>query len=118
MTSHNEFRWSYWLYCRRHTIRVLSIFGIGAMVFFVIWLILGLTDPDGDPTERSEIAMVIGIIVAVAAVGLWMRHAERDARLDATLICPECNSPLGYLNGILVLSSGNCPHCGMQVIEG
>jgi hypothetical protein len=118
MTSHSEFRWSYSVYCMRHTARVLTIFGSGAVVFFLLWLILGLAEPQQDPTERSEIAMTIAILVSLALVGLWMRYAERDARLDSTLICPECESPLGYLYGITVLSSGNCPHCGTQVIEG
>lgn len=117
MRSHAEFRWSYWRYWGRQSARVFAIFGIGAVTFLGIWLIVGLVDPRENPTVRSEAAMMLAIVVVLVAVGLTMRNTERDARLDPELVCPWCNSPLGYLYGVIVLSSGNCPHCGERVLE-
>lgn len=117
MRSHAEFRWSYWRYCGRQTARISGIFGVGAVTFLGVWLIVGLVSPQEDPTVRSEAAMAFAVVVVLAAVGLTVRHAETDARLDPGLLCPWCNSPLGYLHGIIVLSSGNCPHCGERVLE-
>ncbi len=117
MRSHAEFRWSYWRYCGRQTSRILAIFSVGAVTFLGIWLIVGLVNPMENPTVRSEAAMTFAIIVVLAAVGLTMRHAAREARLDPGLVCPWCDRPLGYLYGIIVLSSGNCPHCGERVLE-
>jgi hypothetical protein len=118
MTSHAEFRHSFQRYCIRYVVRIGTVFALGALVFLVVWLVLELADRRDDATVRAEAAMWVAIIVALVAVGLSARYAEREAREDPRLICPQCDSPLSYYYGVIVLSSGNCPHCGERVLDG
>jgi hypothetical protein len=118
MSSYGEFRQSYWRYCARHVLRILSVFALGAFVFFTIWVILEITDRAEDPTTRAEAAMAIAIVVSLAAVVMLARHAGRETPQDPHLMCPQCHCPLVYYDGIIVLTSGNCPHCGQQVLDG
>jgi hypothetical protein len=117
MTSHWEFRQSFRRYIARHLIRIGGMFALGTLVFVALWLVLEVFDQRDDPTLRAEAAMAIAIVAALTAVALSARSAEREAREDSRLICPHCDSPLASYYGIIVLSSGNCPHCGEQVLE-
>jgi hypothetical protein len=117
MTSHWEFRQSFRRYIARYLIRIAGVFGLGALVFLALWLVLAVFDHRDGPTLRAEAAMTIAIVASLAAVVLSARSAEREARDDPQLICPHCDSPLAFYYGIIVLSSGNCPHCGEQVLE-
>jgi hypothetical protein len=117
MNNHGEFRHSYRRYCIRYVVRIGTVCALGALVFSIIWLILEVADQRDDPTTRSEAAMAVAIVVSLVAVCLSARYAEREAREDPLLICPQCDSPLSYYYGVIVLSSGNCPHCGQQVLE-
>ena len=117
MLTHFEFRQSFRRYVFRYVVRILGIFSMGAVVFMAIWLILELFDQRDDATLRAEAATAVAIIVALVAVGLSARSAEREARADPHLVCPQCDSPLAYYYGIIVLSSGNCPHCGERVLD-
>lgn len=117
MVTHPEFRRSFRRYVLRYVARIITVFAMGTIVFAALWLILELFDQRDDPTLRAEAAMAVAIIVAFVAVGMSVRSAEREAREDPLLVCPQCDSPLAYYYGIIVLSSGNCPHCGEQVLD-
>jgi hypothetical protein len=117
MSSHAEFRRSYRRYCFRYIARMGTVFALGALVFLVIWLILEVADQRDNATVRAEAAMSVAIVVALAAVVLSARYAEREAREDSILTCPQCDSPLSYYYGVIVLSCGNCPHCGQPVLD-
>jgi DNA-directed RNA polymerase subunit RPC12/RpoP len=45
------------------------------------------------------------------------RSAGNDEDEDRRLYCPECNTTLGYYYVAIVLSSGNCPHCGERLLD-
>ncbi len=117
MTTHWEFRQSFRRYVARYLIRIGGVFALGTLVFLGVWLLLELFDQRDDATLRAEAAMAVAIVVCLAAVGLSARSAEREAREDPRLICPQCDSPLSYYYGMIVLHSGNCPHCGERVLE-
>jgi hypothetical protein len=117
MHNHAEFRRSYRRYCLRYAARILTVFTFGAMVFLVIWLLLEAADRRADPTERADYAMAVAIASSLVAVGLTTRYAGWEARADPLLVCPRCENHLTYYHGIIVLSSGNCPHCGERVLE-
>jgi hypothetical protein len=118
MTTHAEFRRAAWRHWGHHLARCAGIFALGAFVFAVLWLILAVVDPAESPEMRAEIALAVAIAVGLATALLYARSLGSDAREDARLICPQCDSPLGYYYVMLVLSSGNCPHCGERVLEG
>jgi heme A synthase len=113
-----EFRRAFRRHCLRSLLKIGGVFALGAMVFLVLWLLLDLFDQRDDATLRSEAAMAVAIIVALVAMGRSVRTADQDAREDPRLICPQCDRPLGSYEGILVLTSGNCPLCGERVLEG
>jgi hypothetical protein len=117
MTTHAEFRRATWRHWGHHLARWAGIFALGAFVFGVLWFILEVADPAESPEMRSEIALAVAIAVGLATAVLYVRSPGSDARKDARLICPQCDSPLGNYYVVLVLSSGNCPHCGEQVLE-
>jgi hypothetical protein len=117
MTSHWEFRHSFRRYVARYLIRIGGVFALGTLVFLVVWLLLELFDRRDDATVRAEAAMAVAVVAALVAVGLSARSAEREVREDPRLVCPHCDSPLAYYYGIIVLSSGNCPHCGERVLK-
>jgi hypothetical protein len=117
MTSHWEFRQSLRRRIARYLIRIGGVFALGTLVFVAVWLVLELFDHRDEPTIRAEAAMAIAIVASLAAVALSARSAAREALDDPRLICPHCDSPLASYYGIIVLSSGNCPHCGEQVLE-
>ena len=117
MVTHLEFRRSFRRYVLRYIARIGGVFAMGTVVFLSLWLILELFDQHDDATLRAEAAMAVAIIVALVAVGLSARSAGREAREDPLLVCPRCDSPLAYYYGIIVLSSGNCPHCGERVLD-
>jgi hypothetical protein len=117
MTSHREFRQSFRRYVVRTIIRIGGVFALGTLVFAVLWLLLEVFDRRDDAALRAEAAMAVAIIAALAAAGLSARSAERETRQDPRLICPHCERSLAYYYGIIVLSSGNCPHCGEQVLD-
>ena len=115
MNNHGEFRHSY-----RRTASVMwcgwARSSPSGLIFSIIWLILEVADQRDDPRTRSEAAMAVAIVVSLVALCLLARYAEREAREDPLLVCPQCDSPLSYYYGVIVLSSGNCPHCGQQVL--
>jgi len=117
MTSHWEFRQSFRRSAARYLIRIGGVFALGTLVFVVVWLLLEYFDRRDDGTVRAEAAMAVAIVAALAAVGLSARSAEREAREDPRLVCPHCDSHLADYYGIIVLSSGNCPHCGQRVLD-
>ncbi len=117
MITVGEFRRAFGGHCVRYAARIVAVFALGAVVFLVLWLLLELVDQRDDATLRAEAAMAVAIIVAVVAIGRIVRAADRFAREDPRLICPECDRPLGSYEGILVLSSGICPFCGERVLE-
>jgi hypothetical protein len=117
MTSHWEFRQSFRRYVARYILRIGGVFALGTLVFLVLWLLLEVFDQRDDPPLRAEAAMAVAIVAALAAAGLSARSSEQEVREDPRLVCPHCDSPLAYYYGIIVLSSGNCPHCGEQVLE-
>jgi hypothetical protein len=117
MSSHAEFRRSYRRYCIRYVVRMATVFALGALVFLIIWGILEVADKHNDAKVRTEAAMSVAIVVALVAIVLSARYAEREAREEAILICPQCDSPLSYYYGMIVLSCGNCPHCGQTVLD-
>jgi hypothetical protein len=112
-----EFRSAFQRQCIRYLLRVVGVFALGTVVFLVLWLLLEVFDQRDDATLRAEAAMAVAIIVAIVAIGRFVRSAEQDARDDPRLICPSCDSPLGSYEGIIVLSSRNCPFCGERVLE-
>ena len=118
MITVTEFRRAYRRHCFRYFLRIGGVFALGTVVFLVLWLLLELFDQRDDATLRAEAAMAVAIIVALVVVGRSVRTADQDAREDPRLICPQCDSPLGSYEGILVLTSGNCPFCGERVLEG
>jgi hypothetical protein len=93
------------------------VFALGAFVFVVLWFILELVDPAEAPEMRAEYAMAVAVVVALAAALMSARSAGQEGREDTRLICPQCDSPLGYYNVMIVLSSGNCPHCGERMLD-
>jgi hypothetical protein len=117
MTSYWEFRRSFRRHVVRHVVRIGGVFAFGAVVYLIGWLLLELTDRRDGPTLRAEAAMAVAVVAALAAVGLSARSAAREARADPRLVCPLCDGPLFDYHGIIVLHSGNCPHCGEQVLE-
>lgn len=117
MTSHWEFRQSFRRYAVRYLIRIGGVFAFGTLVFLAVWLLLEVFDQRDGPTLRLEAATAVAIVAALGAVVLSARSAERDTRADPFLVCPYCDRPLGDYLGIIVLHSGNCPHCGERVLE-
>jgi hypothetical protein len=117
MTSYWEFRQSFRRYVVRYLVRIGGVFALGALVFTVVWLLLELFDRRDGATLRAEAAMAVAVVAALAAVGLSARSAGREARDDPRLVCPHCESALADYCGIIVLTSGNCPHCGEQVLD-
>jgi hypothetical protein len=117
MITHLDFRRSFRRYILRSIARILTVFAMGALVFLILWLLLELFDQRDDPTTRAEAAMAVAIIVGLVAAGLSARAAVREARADRDLVCTHCDSTLASYYGILVLHSGNCPHCGEQVLD-
>src|SRR5262245_6480764 len=113
-----EFRRAFRRHCVRAVARIGGVFALGTVVFLVLWLLLEVFDQRDDATLRAEAAMAVAIIVAIVAIGRFVRTADQDAREDPRLLCPQCDSPLGSYEGIIVLSSGNCPFCGERVLEG
>lgn len=91
--------------------------GLGAFVFVTLWFLLEFFDPAESPEMRTEIALAVAIVVGLAAAVISARAMERDARDDPRLICPHCDSSLGYYYVVIVLTSGNCPHCGEPVLD-
>jgi hypothetical protein len=117
MTTHAEFRRAAWQHWRHHIARCLSLFALGAFVFLVLWFLLAMIEP-GEPAEtRAEYAMATAVIVALAAAVMSARSAGNDDREDSRLYCPQCNTTLGYYYVAIVLSSGNCPHCGERLLD-
>jgi heme A synthase len=112
-----EFRTAFRRQWIRYLSRIGGVFALGASVFLVLWLLLEVFDQRDDATLRAEAAMAVAIIVAIVAVGRFVRTADQDARDDPRLICPWCDSPLGSYEGIIVLSSRSCPSCGERVLE-
>ena len=112
-----EFRSAFRRQCFRYLFRIVGVFALGTVVFLVLWLLLEVFDQRDDATLRAESAMAVAIMVVLVAIGRFVRTADQDARDDPRLICPQCDSPLGSYEGIIVLSSRNCPFCGERVLE-
>jgi hypothetical protein len=117
MTTHAEFRRAAWRHWGSHVARCARVFALGAFVFVVLWFILELVEPAEAPEMRAEYAMAVAIAVGLAAALMSARSAALDAHGDPRLICPQCDSALGYYYVMIVLHSGNCPHCGERVLE-
>jgi hypothetical protein len=117
MITIEEFRRAFWHHSIRYLFRIGGVFALGTVVFLILWLLLDVFDQRDDAKLRAEAAMAVAIIVAVVAIGRFVRSADQDARDDQRLICPWCDSPLGSYEGIIVLSSRNCPFCGERVLE-
>jgi hypothetical protein len=117
MTSYWEFRQSFRRQVGRYLIRIGGVFGLGAIVFVALWTLLEVFDRRDDAAIRTEAAMAVAVVAAMAAAGLSARSADRELRADPRLVCPSCDRPLALYDGIIVLSSGNCPHCGEPVLE-
>jgi hypothetical protein len=93
------------------------VFALGAFVFVVLRFILEQVEPAEAPEMRAEYAMAVAVVVGLATAVMSARSARRDASEDPRLICPRCDSPLGYYYVVFVLSSGTCPHCRGRVLE-
>jgi len=117
MTSYWEFRQSFRRHVARTLLRIGGVFGLGAIVFVALWTLLEVFDRRDNATLRTETAMAVAVVAALAAAGLSARSAGRESRVDPRLVCPHCDNPLALYDGFIVLSSGNCPHCGEQVLE-
>lgn len=117
MTTHAEFRRAAREHWGRHLARCAGVFALGATVFLALWFVLEWIEPAEPPAIRAETAMAIALVVGLTGAGLSARSASQDARRDPRLICPYCDSPLGYYRVMIVLTSGNCPHCGERVLE-
>jgi hypothetical protein len=117
MTSYWEFRRSFRRHVGRYLIRIGGVFALGTIVFVVLWTLLEVFDRRDGAEVRTEAAMAVAVVAALAAAGLSARSADRESRADPRLACPYCDRPLALYDGIIVLSSGNCPHCGEQVLE-
>jgi hypothetical protein len=117
MTTHVEFRRAAWRHWGHHLGRCAGAFGLGAFVFVILWFVLELVDPTEAPEMRAEYAMAVAIVVGLATAVMSARSAVLEARQDPRLICPQCDSALGYYYVMIVLHSGNCPHCGERVLE-
>jgi hypothetical protein len=117
MNRHSEFRRSYFRYGFRYVGRIFAVFALGAFVFLTVFLLLEVADKRDNITMRSEIAMSIAVIVTIVAAGLSARYSERDARADPNLNCPHCKGPLASFDGLVALTSGNCPYCGERVLD-
>lgn len=117
MATRAEFRWAAWRHWGRHLGRCNAILAIGAAMFLAVWFLLGWIEPAEPPEMRAESAMAVAIIVGIGAAVMSAQSALRDADRDPSLICPHCDGVLGYYRVMIVLSSGNCPHCGERVIE-
>lgn len=115
MVTKAEFRRSFQHYLYRHSLRIAGVFLIGALVFGVVWLILELVDTQDE--VRIEAAMAVAFIVAIAVAGLSAQSAAREGRADDRLVCPHCDGALGSYEGVIVLSSSRCPHCGGHVLD-
>ncbi len=118
MISDWEFRRSFRRHVGRYLVRIGGIFGLGAVVFVGVWGLLEAFDRRDDALVRTEAALAVGVVAALVATGASARSADRDLRSDPHLVCPYCDNPLALYDGIIVLSSGNCPHCGERVLEG
>jgi hypothetical protein len=117
MTSYREFRQSFRRHVGRYLLRIGGVFGLGAIVFVALWTLLEVFDRRDDAQLRTEAAMAVAVVAALATAIVSARSADRETRLDPRLICPYCDNPLALYDGIIVLSSGNCPHCGERVLE-
>ena len=117
MTTHAEFRRAAWRHWGSHVARCVRVFGLGALVFVVLWFILELVEPAEAPEMRAEYAMAVAVVAGLAMAATSARSAGQDGRDDPRLVCPQCDSPLGYYYVMIVLHSGNCPHCGERVLN-
>jgi hypothetical protein len=117
MITHAEFRRAAWRHWGLHVARCTGIFALGAIVFVVLWFILELVEPGEAPKLRAEYAMAVAIVVGLAAAVMSARAVARESREDPRLICPQCDGALGYYSVMIVLTSGNCPHCGERVVD-
>ena len=117
MTTHAEFRRAAWRHWGHHLARSAGIFALGSFVFVALWLLLERIEPAESPEMRAEIALTVAIVVGLAASAISAQSTGRDGREDPRLVCPQCNSPIGSYYVVIVLSSGDCPHCGEQVLE-
>jgi hypothetical protein len=58
------------------------------------------------------ISLPAGLVLAFPVVGV-LRWIEYGIRQDRRLVCPHCDTPLGYL----VKVTGNCPRCGGRALD-
>jgi len=98
--------------------RAMSIWAIVWAAFCVLGMFIGtyLRSVCNFPNHyANEIIPMIPLAISMAG-GLYFFLVVAKSFRYKGLLCPDCKNEIANLSRE-VLSSGNCPHCGKQVID-